>query len=106
MDNILFVIKRLYFCKNSLLSEIRPITFLFQIYDEEQEALYSPHKDWNVWYTFDDSHTVKTKVAYAKQLGLAGAALFNLESDDSAGKCAAEKNRKYPIANAIKTVFY
>ncbi|KAL0278401.1 UNVERIFIED_CONTAM: hypothetical protein PYX00_000231 [Menopon gallinae] len=71
---------------------------LWKIYDiPEQKVKYGVKG--NVWVGMDDTETIRLKVEYAKRLGLGGAMIWSIETDDFRGECG---KGKYPLLNTIK----
>ncbi|XP_065309475.1 chitinase-3-like protein 1 isoform X3 [Dermacentor albipictus] len=53
----------------------------------------------NLWIGFDDAQSLTAKVLFARSLGLAGAMVWSIETDDFSGTCGGVKN---PLQRAIK----
>lgn len=63
----------------------------------------APYATWGrQWVGYDDVDSISLKAAYARAMGLGGAMLWSLETDDFAGNC---KGGRYPLLNAVKRVF-
>ncbi|XP_008556590.3 chitotriosidase-1-like [Microplitis demolitor] len=67
-------------------------------YDEERQAPWA-HKD-RQWIGFDNIKSIKAKAEFAKQLGLGGAMVWSIETDDFRGICG----EKYPLLKTLKAV--
>lgn len=53
----------------------------------------------NVWIGYDDAESLTAKVQFARSLGLAGAMVWSIETDDFNGACGGIKN---PLQKAIR----
>lgn len=53
----------------------------------------------NVWIGYDDAESLTAKVQFARSLGLAGAMVWSIETDDFHGACGGGKN---PLQEAIR----
>lgn len=53
----------------------------------------------NVWIGYDDAESLTAKVQFARSLGLAGAMVWSIETDDFSGACGGGKN---PLLRAIR----
>ncbi|KAL1420883.1 hypothetical protein MTO96_004261 [Rhipicephalus appendiculatus] len=53
----------------------------------------------NLWIGYDDAQSLTAKVLFARSLGLAGAMVWSIETDDFSGTCGGTKN---PLLRAIK----
>lgn len=51
------------------------------------------------WVGYDDVESITLKTRYAVYMGLAGAMIWSIETDDFRGECGP----KFPLLNAIKT---
>jgi len=65
--------------------------------DETFAAPYM-YKD-NQWISYDDPESITKKVQYLNKLGLRGAMVWSIDTDDFLNKCGTGK---YPLMNAIK----
>lgn len=53
----------------------------------------------NLWIGYDDAQSLTAKVLFARSLGLAGAMVWSIETDDFSGTCGGAKN---PLLRAIR----
>ncbi|XP_037510731.1 chitinase-3-like protein 1 isoform X1 [Rhipicephalus sanguineus] len=53
----------------------------------------------NLWIGYDDAQSLTAKVLFARSLGLAGAMVWSIETDDFSGTCGGTKN---PLLRAIR----
>lgn len=53
----------------------------------------------NIWIGYDDAESLTAKVQFARSLGLAGAMVWSIETDDFHGACGGGKN---PLQKAIR----
>ncbi|KAF0301973.1 putative chitinase 10 [Amphibalanus amphitrite] len=65
------------------------------VHDGDMQAIYS-YKGSN-WIGWDDLNIVKLKLDYLKSIGVGGAMLWSIDTDDFRGLCGP----KYAIANLI-----
>ncbi|KAL3289216.1 hypothetical protein HHI36_003650 [Cryptolaemus montrouzieri] len=54
--------------------------------------------DGNLWIGYDNEQSLKEKIKYIKQEGLAGIMIWSIETDDTRGVCGGQK---WPLLNAI-----
>ncbi|XP_076666712.1 chitinase-3-like protein 1 [Andrena cerasifolii] len=66
--------------------------------DPEQQVPYA--FKGNQWVGYDDASCVRKKADYINKMGLAGAMLWSVETDDFRGTCG----QKYPLLNALNSV--
>ncbi|KOC59780.1 Chitotriosidase-1 [Habropoda laboriosa] len=66
--------------------------------DNEQRVPYT--FKGNQWIGYDDVQSVREKVNFIKALGLGGAMIWSVETDDFRGNCG----QKYPLLRAINDV--
>jgi chitinase len=65
-------------------------------WDDEQMV---PHKvKGDQWVGYDDVQSIQSKIELANQLGLGGAMVWSLDTDDFLGLCG---DGKYPLLKAI-----
>ena len=63
----------------------------------------APYAYWGrQWVGYDNVRSITLKAAYARAMGLGGAMLWSLETDDFANRCGGGR---YPLLNAVKRVF-
>ncbi|KAJ6220919.1 hypothetical protein RDWZM_006731 [Blomia tropicalis] len=71
-----------------------------QVWDPYHMA---PYAYWGrQWVGFDNIESIKIKAQYAKAMRLGGGMVWSIETDDFRGDCG---NGRYPLINAIKSVF-
>ncbi|KAL3289215.1 hypothetical protein HHI36_003649 [Cryptolaemus montrouzieri] len=72
----------------------------YQYYwDDEQQVPHIVNGDQ--WIGYDDMRSIELKARLAKSLGLAGAMIWSLDTDDFHGICG---NGPYPLINTVKRV--
>lgn len=52
------------------------------------------------WVSYDDVESIKTKVSFVKDLGLAGVRVWAIDLDDFRGKCS-DQAESYPLLKTI-----
>lgn len=57
----------------------------------------------NLWIGYDDAQSLTAKVLFARSLGLAGAMVWSIETDDFSGTCGGMKN---PLQRAIRDALH
>ncbi|XP_044586743.1 chitotriosidase-1-like isoform X1 [Cotesia glomerata] len=67
-------------------------------YDPERKAPWA-HKE-NQWVGFDNKESIKAKAQFAKKMGLGGAMVWSIETDDFRGTCG----EKYPLIKTLRVV--
>ena len=66
-----------------------------ETWDDEQKV---PHKvNGDQWVGYDDVKSIQLKIEFANEMGLGGAMVWSLDTDDFLGKCG----EKYPLMKAI-----
>ncbi|KAG8041476.1 hypothetical protein G9C98_002769, partial [Cotesia typhae] len=68
-------------------------------FDRERKAPWA-HKE-NQWVGFDNVESIKAKALFAKKMGLGGAMVWSIETDDFRGTCG----KKYPLITTLYAVF-
>lgn len=68
------------------------------VMDPEMKAVYS-YKD-STWIGWENQETVQYKLDYLKSIGVGGAMLWSIDTDDFRGLCGGDK---YPITSQIWT---
>ncbi|XP_037079609.1 acidic mammalian chitinase-like, partial [Pollicipes pollicipes] len=79
---------------NELCEKILKPTWTY-VRDSEQKVIYG-YKG-NTWVGWDDLQAVKLKMEFLKSLGLGGAMIWAIDSDDFRGVCGP----KYPLLNLV-----
>ncbi|XP_067001763.2 chitinase-3-like protein 1 [Anabrus simplex] len=69
------------------------------VWDDEQKVPYA--SKGNQWVGYDNIESIKLKTQFAVDLGLGGAMIWSVETDDFLGTCAGYK---YPLLTAINEV--
>ncbi|XP_046436429.1 acidic mammalian chitinase-like [Neodiprion fabricii] len=67
-------------------------------WDEQQQVPYA--HNGNQWVSYDNVKSITEKANYAKAMGLGGAMVWSIETDDFRGICG----NKYPLLNALNHV--
>ncbi|XP_046753665.1 probable chitinase 2 [Diprion similis] len=67
-------------------------------WDVEQRVPYAHYGDQ--WVSFDNVKSITEKANYVKKMGLGGAMVWSIETDDFGGVCG----NKYPLLNALNRV--
>ncbi|KAG4071657.1 hypothetical protein HA402_011811 [Bradysia odoriphaga] len=70
-----------------------------RIWEPQQQA---PYLIFNKnWISYDDSESLTLKAQFVKDLGLAGAMLWSIETDDFIGNCG---KGKFPLLNVVSSI--
>lgn len=70
-------------------------------WDKQQKVPYT--QSGNQWITYDNEESVGLKTKIAHDLGLGGAMVWSIETDDFRGLCFS---KKYPLMKSIKKVLH
>jgi len=71
------------------------------VFDHDTRTPYSYHK--NDWISFDNENSLAYKAEFAASLGLGGAMVFSLNTDDYSGSSLCSSS-VFPLTSRIKIV--